>query len=169
MPDIVQLKEDGVAKYLKTHADAIDGVDGKLVRATGNETILGTKNFQDGIQVAGKKPVLTKATTDYAMVDRHNNASVMSDGSLKLYRRGDLVYLTGSFKLSAGKYNQGVWFDIPSWSYPIESVRIYGKAGDKVCLLFINLVDNNNIVCVDNIAKDSWITVSACWMARDPY
>ena len=54
MPDIVQLKEDGVAKYLKTHADAIDGVDGKLVRATGNETILGTKNFQDGIQVAGK-------------------------------------------------------------------------------------------------------------------
>ena len=42
MVDIVQLKEDGVAKYLKTHdADAIDGVDGKLVRATGNETILG--------------------------------------------------------------------------------------------------------------------------------
>lgn len=34
MSDIVQLKEDGVAKYLKTHADAIDGVDGKLVKAT---------------------------------------------------------------------------------------------------------------------------------------
>ena len=43
MSDIVQLKEDGVAKYLKTHADAIDGVDGKLVKATGNETILGVK------------------------------------------------------------------------------------------------------------------------------
>ncbi|MDT2635716.1 hypothetical protein P7D52_08125 [Enterococcus dongliensis] len=53
MADIVQLKEDGVAKYLKTHADAIDGIDGKLVKASGNETILGTKNFQDGIQVGG--------------------------------------------------------------------------------------------------------------------
>lgn len=54
MADIVQLKEDGVAKYLKTHVNAIDGVDGVLVKATGNETILGTKNFQDGIQVSEK-------------------------------------------------------------------------------------------------------------------
>ncbi len=53
MSDIVQLKEDGVPKYLKTHAKAIDGVDGALVKATGNETILGTKNFQDGLQLAG--------------------------------------------------------------------------------------------------------------------
>lgn len=53
MADIVQLKEDGVAKYLKTHAKAIDGVEGVLVKATGNETILGTKNFQDGLQVKG--------------------------------------------------------------------------------------------------------------------
>lgn len=55
MSDIVQLKEDGVAKYLKTHADAIDGIDGKLVKASGNETILGTKNFQDGIQIDGSQ------------------------------------------------------------------------------------------------------------------
>lgn len=169
MADIVQLKEDGEAKYLKTHAKAIDGVDGVLVKATGNETILGTKNFQDGIQISGKKPVLTNATTDYAMVDKNNNASVMSEGSLKLYRRGDLVYLTGSFKLSAGKYNQGVWFNIPSWAYPIEAVRMYGKTGDKMCLLFINLTDNNNIVCVDNVAKDSWITISESWLAKNPY
>ncbi|BDQ60908.1 hypothetical protein EfsSVR2332_28860 [Enterococcus faecalis] len=103
MPDIVQLKENGVNKYMKTHADAIDGIEGKLVKAVGNETILGTKNFQDGIQVKGKEPVLTNAKADYAMVDKDNNASVMSGGSLKLYRRGDLVYLTGSFQLSALK------------------------------------------------------------------
>ncbi|EJV09142.1 hypothetical protein HMPREF1338_01713, partial [Enterococcus faecalis ERV68] len=48
MADIVQLKENGVVKYMKTHADAIDGVEGKLVKAVGNETVLGTKNFQDG-------------------------------------------------------------------------------------------------------------------------
>lgn len=145
-------------------------VQGKFVSTTEPQTVLGTKNFQDGIQVSGKKPVLTNATTDYAMVDKNNNASVMSDGSLKLYRRGDLVYLTGSFKLSAGKYNQGVWFNIPSWAYPIESVRMYGKTtSDAMCLLFINQTDNNNITCVDNVAKDSWITISASWMAKNPY
>lgn len=63
MADIVQLKEDGVAKYLKTHADAIDGIDGKLVKATGNETVLGTKNFQDGLQSNGEN-VLTKTSAD---------------------------------------------------------------------------------------------------------
>ena len=46
MPDIVQLKENGVNKYMKTHADAIDGIEGKLVKAVGNETILGTKIFK---------------------------------------------------------------------------------------------------------------------------
>lgn len=54
MPDIVQLKENGVVKYMKTHADAIDGIEGKLVKAVGNETILGTKNFQDGLKVGNK-------------------------------------------------------------------------------------------------------------------
>lgn len=46
MPDIVQLKEDGVAKYLKTHADAIDGVDGKLVKATGMKLFWVLKTFK---------------------------------------------------------------------------------------------------------------------------
>lgn len=144
-------------------------VEGKFISSTGNDTVTGVKNFKDGLQIKGKTPVLTENEAQYSTVDKNNNASVMSDGSLKLYRRGDLVYLTGSFKLSAGKYNQAVWFDIPSWSYPIEAVRIYGKAGEKTILLFINIADNNNIVCVDNVSKDSWITVSACWLARDSY
>lgn len=170
MPDIVQLKENGVNKYMKTHADAIDGIEGKLVKAVGNETILGTKKFQDGIQVKGKEPVLTNAKADYAMVDKDNNASVMSGGSLKLYRRGDLVYLTGSFQLSALKDNQAVWFNIPTWAYPIEAVRMYGKTSDdKMCLLYMNTADNSNIVCKDSVAKGAWITISSCWMAKNPY
>ena len=34
MADIVQLKENGNAKYMKTHVDGLDGIDGKLVKAT---------------------------------------------------------------------------------------------------------------------------------------
>ncbi len=76
MSDIVQLKEDGVAKYLKTHADAIDGVDGKLVKATGNETILGTKNFQDGIQIAGQSVAIAAATTYERIIDYWDGTGV---------------------------------------------------------------------------------------------
>lgn len=79
MSDIVQLKEDGVAKYLKTHADAIDGIDGKLVKATGNETILGTKNFQDGLQVGGKSLASASAATYEKIADYWEGAGVYFD------------------------------------------------------------------------------------------
>ena len=169
MADIVQLKEDGVAKYLKTHVNAIDGVDGVLVKATGNETILGTKNFQDGIQVSGKNPVLTKPTLDKAYIDKNNNASVVADGNMQLYRRGDTVFLTGSIQLSASKYNQGLWFGLPAWAAPPEHVRMYFNTSEKMILLSFDPSKLNNIVCVDQVAKDAWITGSACWLAKNPY
>ena len=144
-------------------------VQGKFVSTTGNETILGTKNFQDGIQVKGKLPVLTKSVNDYASVDKNNNASVISDGSMKLYRRGDTVYLTGSFKLSAAKYNQAVWFNVPSWAAPIDRPRMYWSSGSNFYLLVFDPSTINNIICIDNVAQDTWLTGSFCWLARDPY
>lgn len=45
MVDIVQLKENGVVKYMKIYVDVIDGVEGKLVKVVGNEIVLGIKNF----------------------------------------------------------------------------------------------------------------------------
>jgi hypothetical protein len=144
-------------------------VQGKFVSTAGNETILGTKNFQDGIQVKGKLPVLTKSVNDYASVDKNNNASVISDGSMKLYRRGDIVYLTGSFKLSAAKYNQAVWFNVPSWAAPIDRPRMYWSSGSNFYLLAFDPSTINNIICIDNVAQDTWLTGSFCWLARDPY
>ncbi|MDT2485835.1 BppU family phage baseplate upper protein [Enterococcus avium] len=144
-------------------------VQGKFVSTTGNETILGTKNFQDGIQVKGNLPVLTKSVNDYASVDKNNNASVISDGSMKLYRRGDIVYLTGSFKLSAAKYNQAVWFNVPSWAAPIDRPRMYWSSGSNFYLLAFDPSTINNIICIDNVAQDTWLTGSFCWLARDPY
>jgi hypothetical protein len=144
-------------------------VQGKFVSTAGNETILGTKNFQDGIQVKGKLPVLTKSVNDYASVDKNNNASVISDGSMRLYRRGDIVYLTGSFKLSAAKYNQAVWFNVPSWAAPIDRPRMYWSSGSNFYLLAFDPSTINNIICIDNVAQDTWLTGSFCWLARDPY
>lgn len=53
MVDILQLKEGGQPRYLKTHVDAVDGLKDAVVSKVGNETALGTKNFRDGLQVGG--------------------------------------------------------------------------------------------------------------------
>ncbi|MCV2499000.1 hypothetical protein [Melissococcus plutonius] len=58
MADIVQLKENGVSKYLKTHVNAVDGINGELVSTQGDAKISGIKNFTDELQSKGK-PVLT--------------------------------------------------------------------------------------------------------------
>ncbi|MTD42457.1 hypothetical protein GIX45_28280 [Erwinia sp. CPCC 100877] len=53
MVDIVQLRENGVPKYLRTHAKAIEGAEVAFVSKTANETVTGIKNFPDGLQIAG--------------------------------------------------------------------------------------------------------------------
>lgn len=145
-----------------------DILDAKAVLLEGEQDINGKKKFSVTPEIDGKIPVLTKKTTDYAMVDKNNNGSVISDGSLKLYRRGDIVYFTGSFKLSSGKYNQGIWFNPPDWSFPPEMVRMYLNAGGRMVLITFDLTIKT-IVCVENVAKDTWITGSCSWLARDPY
>lgn len=126
MPDIVQLKEDGVAKYLKTHADAIDGVDGKLVKATGNETILGTKNFQDGIQSKGKS-VLTSDDNKYEVVTL--TVTNGNTGSAKLYREGKTVsiyFVALNGKSSGG--NDSVVLTVPEgYRTPISFEQLVGS------------------------------------------
>lgn len=97
MADIVQLKEDGVAKYLKTHVAAIDGVDGSLVKATGNETVLGVKNFQDGAQSKGKS-VLTQDGVKKSYISSTANAST-DQGGVTFLRYGDLVTVNLNFSV----------------------------------------------------------------------
>lgn len=169
MADIVQLKENGVAKYMKTHAKAIEGVDGVLVKATGNETILGTKNFQDGIQISGKKPVLTKTSTDYLKKDSSSYPSVISGGSMELSRHGDLVYFTCSFQLAAARHNQTIWSDMPSWAASQGMVRGFVRSGSTMVLVVFDPSSVNNLVCSDSVAKDAWLTGSFSWPAKDPY
>lgn len=78
---------------------------------------------------------MTKPTLDKAYIDKNNNASVVADGAMQLYRRGDTVFLTGSIQLSASKYNQGLWFDLPAWAAPPEHVRMYFNTSGKMILL----------------------------------
>ncbi|MEJ4669984.1 hypothetical protein SJ971_07090, partial [Enterococcus faecium] len=93
MADIVQLKEKGVPKYLKTHAKGIDGVEGVLVKATGNETVLGTKNFKDGLQFNGLPVQAGMIERAITLADRSDTTNV-TDVNGKIIRIGNIVFLT---------------------------------------------------------------------------
>ncbi|NVN78878.1 hypothetical protein GM526_17615 [Enterococcus avium] len=100
MADIVQLKENGVGKYMKTHVDAIDGVDGKLVKATGNETILGTKDFKDGLQVDGIAVLSAKSASQ--TFDSTTTGEIQA-GSIKFVRKGPFVIATLNFQVRSDR------------------------------------------------------------------
>ena len=96
MTKVVQLKDGDGYKYIKTHADAIDGIDGKLVRAFGNESIAGTKNFQDGLQSKGKNVQIQNGVNYKGYYTEQ--ASIQS-GSIYFERYGDWVTCFVNFQV----------------------------------------------------------------------
>ena len=72
-------------------------VQGKFVSTTGNETILGTKNFQDGLQTGGlgvQAGMIERAITD---ADRSDTTNV-TEVNGKFFRIGNIVILTMGYK-----------------------------------------------------------------------
>ncbi|MDT2663016.1 hypothetical protein P7E02_24355 [Enterococcus hulanensis] len=88
MTKIVQLKDGDGYKYIKTHADAIDGIDGKLVKASGDENISGKKNFLSSISINSKRVL----TVDDLPSDSVNLSVVNGNsGNARLYWQGKSV------------------------------------------------------------------------------
>lgn len=172
MTDIVQLKEDGVAKYLKTHADAIDGIDGKLVKATGNETILGTKNFQDGLQLGGlgvQAGMIERAITDADRSDTTNVSNVKG----KLTRVGNMVFLT--FGFSCDNWPSGIeprWIiKIPNGfkrdqGYPAQTHLELGRNANQPADARA-FIDQASMIQAKSGAGNSYIAGS--WITKDPW
>ena len=125
MSDIVQLKENGVPKYLKTHVDAIDGVEGKLVRATGNETILGIKNFKDGLQIGGISAVTDKFASK--SVTTTNTTDFMSGSKVIFYRWGRLV--VAQIEISNKNANFAGWKNLMPFPSGYRPITVTGWGG----------------------------------------
>lgn len=133
MSDIVQLKEDGDAKYLKTHAKAIDGIDGVLVKAAGDETIGGNKNFSGGVTVASKR-VLTvddlPSTSAVTLTPGSGNT-----GSCLLRKEGKTVtlyFVNLNGKGSGG--NESTILTVPAGSRPPASFELLVGSTDRSTL-----------------------------------
>ena len=152
-----------------TPATTAQAIDHRAVTLASNQTVGGIKNFKDGLQVAGKNLVRTNGL-ESAYADKNSTPESFSDGTLNLYRKGDTVFLTGSIKLSAGKKNQGIWVNLPSWAKPLNMVRLFFRSTNgNMVLLTYDPITYDALVCVDNVEKDQWLIGSGTWLAKDSY
>ncbi|HAR1789413.1 TPA: hypothetical protein IZ499_002072 [Enterococcus faecium] len=125
MADIVQLKEDGVPKYLKTHVEAIDGKEA-LVQTEGDQAIAGHKNFSGSVTINNKR-VLTTDDNKYEVVTL--TVTNGNTGSAKLYREGKTVsiyFVALNGKSSGG--NDSVILTVPEgYRTPISFEQLVGS------------------------------------------
>lgn len=131
MTKVVQLKDGDGYKYIKTHADAIDGIDGKLVRAFGNESIAGTKNFQDGLQSKGKNVLVQSGVQTYDHTSE-TDSSIQS-GVIRFIRYGDFVLVNFNFQCRNANIASGgnIIGSLESEITPSHSIQVditYDKA-----------------------------------------
>ena len=126
MTKIVQLKDGDGYKYLKTHVDAIDGIDGKLVKATGDENISGKKNFLDSLSINSKRVL----TVDDLPSD-NTSLSVVNgnDGTVRLYRQGKVVTIFfAGLNGKSGGGNDSTILTIPAgYRPPISFEELVGS------------------------------------------
>lgn len=144
MADIVQLKENGVLKYLKTHFKAVEGLDEELAKK------------QDAVfkQVTG----VPGLNGWYA----YNNTGIL------VTREGRLINIT--CQLNAGVQTSGTeMLTLPSWAIPqvggttLTAMSISKDWAYKPCTV---VVRENKLITGANV--DNFLTIiSASYIAKE--
>ncbi|HHK0761700.1 TPA: hypothetical protein ACQQME_001870 [Enterococcus hirae] len=104
MSDIVQLKENGVPKYLKTHFRAIDGAEA-LVQTSGNQSVDGFKNFLQTPTVNDVPVILDRFVSK--TVKTTNTTDFTNESSVRFERCGRLV--VANFAITNKSANFAGW------------------------------------------------------------
>lgn len=147
-------------------------VQGKFVSATGNETILGTKNFKDGLQFNGlpvQAGMIEQAITDADRSDKTN----VTDVNGKIIRIGNIVFLTFNFKCSTWpEGSETRWIlKIPDGfkcdqGYPPQTalslVRNASQPADARAF-----IDQASMIQAKSGAGNSYI--AGLWVTKDPW
>ncbi|MGH1832650.1 hypothetical protein ABE871_14525 [Enterococcus gilvus] len=162
MTKVVQLKDGDGYKYIKTHADAIDGIDGKLVRAFGNESIAGTKNFQDGLQSKGKNVLVQSGVQTYDHTSE-TDSSIQS-GMIRFIRYGDLVIVNFNFQCRNANINSGgtIIGSMESEIISSHSIQI-DITGDKA----VTVDASGKLIALWGLNANSYYAGSAMYFAKN--
>ena len=123
MSDIVQLKENGVPKYLKTHFRAIDGAEA-LVQTSGNQSVDGFKNFLQTPTVNDVPVILDRFVSK--TVKTTNTTDFTNESLVRFERWGRLV--VANFAITNKSANFAGWKNLMAFpkGYTPTSLKDWG-------------------------------------------
>ncbi len=123
MSDIVQLKENGVPKYLKTHFRAIDGAEA-LVQTSGNQSVDGFKNFLQTPTVNDVPVALDRFVSK--TVKTTNTTDFTNESSVRFERCGRSV--VANFAITNKSANFAGWKNLMAFpkGYTPTSLKDWG-------------------------------------------
>lgn len=132
-----------------------------FVGMTGNQTVLGTKDFQNGIKIKGKAidDRMLKATISKTL---GSELSEITSGSIIIYRTGSDIMFSCSFQLAKAWY-KGTTFTNVGTDYAPAIVTRMNLTSDKM----IYVEDSGNLKANSDFAAGDWITVTATWIAKN--
>lgn len=124
MSDIVQLKENGVPKYLKTHFRAIDGAEA-LVQTSGNQSVDGFKNFLQTPTVNDTPVALDRFVSK--TVKTTNTTDFTNESSVRFERCGRLV--VANFEITNKSSNFAGWKNLMAFPKGYTPISLTGWGG----------------------------------------
>ncbi|MFP7290830.1 hypothetical protein [Enterococcus hirae] len=101
---IIQLKENGVPKFLRTHVNAIEGKE-ELVQTSGNQSVDGLKNFLQTPTVNDTPVALDRFVSK--TVNTTNTTDFTNESSVRFERSGRSV--VANFSITNKSANFGGW------------------------------------------------------------
>lgn len=148
----------------KIHNNFLDTLN-QFVKTSGNQTVLGTKNFQDGITFGSLLPAKRKSTLAKVTYSSSTDPGIFASGSIEFTRDGNLVTCTFAFKpknthASGAKIVWGLGeFE------PDTQIRIPTAEGH--CYLYVDLADGYSVKIGGSLTNAQWASGSMSWIARN--
>lgn len=124
MSDIVQLKENGVPKYLKTHFRAIDGAEA-LVQTSGNQSVDGFKNFLQTPTVNDVPVILDRFVSK--TVKTTNTTDFTNESLVRFERWGRLI--VANFEITNKSSNFAGWKNLMAFPKGYTPISLTGWGG----------------------------------------
>lgn len=144
--------------YNKTEADQ------KFISLAENQTVLGTKNFQDGIQLDGDEGLFREEALEVNAGDSIMPISSFSRGSMVAKRKGKTVQIFLSFAAAKVLTKNTPFITVPSnWKPSMDSLGT-SDASSSLVPLRVWISPNGGISANKDIAVGFWVDVSIVYL-----
>ncbi|MDT2640631.1 BppU family phage baseplate upper protein [Enterococcus dongliensis] len=146
-------------------------VQGKFVSATGNETILGTKNFQDGLQVKGNNVLAHKGV----VIKKYSNADFpteIASGYITLVRYGDVIQAVFNFKTRIdrdfAKDQSIIWGIAADFQADTSEGQYFGLTNTDGTTSLVKITASGaTLTAHSTLTKDTWYAGTVTYLAKN--